>query len=104
MKDDKKILAIVTDELVAKEAAYHPCCYRKYTVSFSNSQTENKNETSLMQEAFDAIKHVLRGLYEDPNITEFSDLTNNAVENLHDLNQEAYSNIRWHLRMKFSQF
>ena len=40
--DKKKILAIATDKLVAKETAYHPCCYRKYTVSFNNSQRENK--------------------------------------------------------------
>ena len=30
---------------------------------------------------------------EDPNITEFSDLANKAVESLHDLNQDV-SNIR----------
>ena len=100
LKGDKKIIAIATDELVAKEAPYHPCCYRKYTVTFNNSQRENKNETSLIQEAFDAVKHVLQGLYEVPNITEFSDLTNKAVESLHDLNQEDVSNIRRHLRRK----
>ena len=100
LKGDKKILAIATDELVMKEAAHRPCCYRKYTVCFNNSQRENKDETSLIQEAFDAIKHVLRGLYEDPNIIEFSDLTNKAVESLHDLNQEDVSNIRRHLRRK----
>ena len=94
----KKIVAITTDELVAKEAAYHLCCYRKHTVSFNNSQRENKNETSLIQEACDPIKHVLRGLY-DPNIIEFSDLTNKAVERLHDLNQDV-SNIRRYLRRK----
>ena len=88
------------DDLVAKEDAHHPYCYRKYAVSFNISQRENKTETSLMQEAFDAIKHVLRGLYEDPNITEFSDLTNKTVENLHDLNQEDVSNIRRHFRRK----
>ena len=54
----------------------------------------------MIQEAFDAIKHVLRGLYADLNITEFSDLTNEAVENLHNLNQEDVSNIRRHLRRK----
>ena len=100
MKGDKKIIAIATNELVAKEAPYHPCCYRKYTVTFNNSQRENKNETSLIQEAFDAAKHVLQGLYEVPNITEFSDLTNKAVESLHDLNQDDVSNIRRHLRRK----
>ena len=93
LKSDKKFFAIATDGLIAKEAAYHPYCYRKYTVSFNNSQRENKNETSLIQEAFDVIKHVLRGLYEDHNI-EFSDLTNKAVESLHDLNQEDVSNIK----------
>ena len=96
----KKIVAITTDELVAKEAAYHLCCYRKHTVSFNNSQRENKNETSLIQEAFDAIKHVLRGLYEYPNIAEFSDLANKAVECLNDPNQEDVSNIRRYLRRK----
>ena len=100
MKDDKKNLIIATVELVAKEAAYHPSCYRKYTVNFSNSQSEEKNETILIQRVFDAIKHVLRGLYEDPNIIEFSDLTNKAVESLHDLNQWDVSNIRRHLRRK----
>ena len=79
--------------MVAKEVAYHPCCYRKYTVSFNNSQRDNKNETSLIQKAFDAIKHVLWGLHKDPNI-EFSDLTNKAVESLHNHNQEDISNIR----------
>ena len=54
----------------------------------------------MIQEAFDAIKHVLRGLYEDPNVIEFSDLTNKTVESLHDLNQEDVSNIRRHLRRK----
>ena len=42
LKGDKKILAIATDELVAKEAAYHPCCYRKYTVSFNNFQAPDE--------------------------------------------------------------
>ena len=51
-----------------------------------------------MQEAFDAIKHVLLGLYEDPNIIEFSDLTNKAIESLHNLNQKDVSNLRPHLR------
>ena len=54
----------------------------------------------MIQEPFDAIKHVLRGLYADLNITEFSDFTNEAVENLHNLNQEDVSNIRRHLRRK----
>ena len=53
----------------------------------------------MIQEACDPIKHVLRGLYEDPNIIEFSDLTNKAVERLHDLNQDV-SNIRRYLRRK----
>ena len=49
----------------------------------------------LMKEAF---KHVLRGLYDDPNIIEFSDLTNKAAGSLHNLNQKDVSNIRRHLR------
>ena len=100
LKGDKKILAIATDEVEAKESAYHPCCYRKYTVSFNNSQRENKNETSLIKEAFDAIKYVLRGLYEDPTIIQFSDLNNKSVESLHDLNQEDVSSIKRHLCRK----
>ena len=51
----------------------------------------------MIQEAFDAIKHVLRGLYEDPIIIEFSNLANKAVESLDDLNQEDVSNIKRHL-------
>ena len=51
-----------------------------------------------LQEEFDTITHVLPELYEDPNITEFSNLTNKAVESLLDLNQEDVSNIRWHFR------
>ena len=100
LKGDRKILSSATDELAAKEAAYHPCCYRRYTASFKNSQRENKNETSLILEAFDAIKHVLQGLYEDPNIIEFSSLANKEVESLHDLNQEDVSNIKQHLCRK----
>ena len=68
LKGDKKVLAIATDELVANEAAYHPCYYRKYTVSFNNSLRKNKNKTSFILEAFGAIKHMLRELYEDPRI------------------------------------
>ena len=86
-----KILASATDELVAKEAAYHLCCSRKFTESFNSSQRENKNEISLIQEAFDAINHMLPGLYEGSNVTEFSDFTNKAVESLHNLNQEDAS-------------
>ena len=100
LKGDTKILAIATDELVAKEASYYTCYYRRHTVSFNNSQRENKYETSLIKKAFDSIKHVLQGLYEDPSIIEFSDLTNKAVESLHGLNQEDVSNIRRHLRRK----
>ena len=29
VQDDKRILAIVSDEVIAKEAMYHPKCYRK---------------------------------------------------------------------------
>ena len=90
-KGDKKILASATDELVTKEAAYHLCCSRKFTESFNSSQRENKNEISLIQEAFDAINHMLPGLYEGSNVTEFSDFTNKAVESLHNLNQEDAS-------------
>ena len=50
-----------------------------------------------LQEEFDTITHVLPELYEDPNITEFSNLSNKAVESLHNLNQEDVSTIRRHL-------
>ena len=100
LESDKKILTIATDELVAKEVAYHPCCYRKYTLGFTNSRRENKNKTSMIQDTFDTIKHVLWWLYEDPNIIEFSDLTNKAVKSLHNLNQEDVSKIRQHLDRK----
>ena len=50
-----------------------------------------------LQEEFDTIIHVLPELYEDPNITEFSNLSNKAVESLHNLNQEDVSTIRRHL-------
>ena len=57
----------------------------------------------MIQEAFRAIKHVLQGFHEDPNFTEFSDLTNKAVESLHDLNEEDVSNARRHLRRKIDK-
>ena len=46
------------------------------------------------------IKQVLRGLYEDPNINGFSDLTNKAVESLDEPNKENVLNIRRHFRRK----
>ena len=46
------------------------------------------------------IKQVLRGLYEDPNINGFSDLTNKTVESLDEPNQENVLNIRRHFRRK----
>ena len=54
----------------------------------------------MIQEVLAADKHALQVLHDDPNITQFSDLTNKAVESLHDLNQENVSNIRWHLRRR----
>ena len=69
------MLAITTDELIAKEAVYHPRCYRKYTIKLYHGQREAKNEKSLLQIAFDVVEDYLLELHEKPDVVEFKILT-----------------------------
>lgn len=43
-KNDPRILAIVTRELVAVEACYHKSCYRDYTRNIQEAVSSDTNE------------------------------------------------------------
>ena len=67
LRGDKRIAAITTDDLIAKEAKYHKTCYRDYIrVNFKVVKDYEPNG----DEPVDAVKGTLFGLHDSPDVVE----------------------------------
>ena len=81
VKDDKKVLAHVSDELIAKESVYHTSCYRRCTITLYNSKREKKDETNMTECTFETVKEYLVNLYETPDLIEYVKVTEVVEKN-----------------------
>ena len=78
-KNDSKILAITTKDLIAKEACYHFTCYRSYTrqnkVKEVKAQDEPGQDKTEHSNILEVIKFLVE-LYKKPDIVPLSTLQN----------------------------
>ena len=77
LHNDPRIAALCTDDLIAKQDAYHKSCYRNFTliITVNNPGTiEEENEEEL-DNPFDAVKEFIRDITENPDIVEYKLMT-----------------------------
>ena len=72
-RNDTKIIAVTSNDLVAKEACYHFTCYREYTRPIKPTSTHNHDVTD---DGTSEVIKFLVGLHEKPDIVEFRKLQN----------------------------
>lgn len=77
IQDDSVVLAITTDELIAKEAFYHASCYKSYTAICYRKVNEKTfpEEDKTLDEAFQDVSTFLENLIANPNVVKFSTIT-----------------------------
>ena len=105
-KNDKRILASAADEPIAKEPVYHKSCYRKYTLPLYNSQREKRHNISATEVSFEPVKDYLLQLYEEPDIIEYSVLTDIVESELvqHEFTDETIiQSVKKNLKRKIKQ-
>ena len=71
-KNDQRISAISTDELVAKEASYHKSCHRDYTRDY---QEKSSKVAESEKEEYVAVEEELFELRDHPDLMEYTKLT-----------------------------
>ena len=74
-RNDAKIIAVTTDELIAKEACYHFTCYRDYTRPIKPISTRNQDNVVTDDGTSEVIKFLV-GLHEKADIVDFRKLQN----------------------------
>ena len=74
-RNDTKIIAVTTDELIAKEACYHFTCYRDYTRPIRPTSTRNQ-DNDVIDDGTSEVIEFLSGLHEKPDIVDFRKLQN----------------------------
>ena len=77
LQSNPRIAALCTDDLIAKEAAYHKSCYRDFAhiVTWTKSGTiEEENEDEL-DISFDAVQGFIKVMIENPNIVDYKLVT-----------------------------
>ena len=74
-RNNTKIIAVASDNLIAKEACYHFTCYREYTRPTKPTSTHNQDSDVTDDGTFEVIKFLV-GLHEKPDIVEFRKLQN----------------------------
>ena len=85
---DEMLMALSTEDLIAKEAVYHRSCYRDYTKIIYSSQKSELNQDSCidpMDQAFSEVKEYISCLRENPAVIENTVLTNILEANLAQL-------------------
>ena len=107
LQNDPRIVALCTDDLIAKEAAYHKSCYRDFTriVTAKKSEAiEQENEEEL-DISFDAVEDFIKDLIENPDIAEYKLLTDIFEEELRKSNMtdEYIKNAKKNLRRKIER-
>lgn len=79
-KNDSRILAIVTRELVVAETCYHKSCYRDYThkgkgaVSSNGDEGECLEYTSAESQAYKMFTNIRTDLLQKPRLVKMSEL------------------------------
>ena len=110
-KNDSKLLAIVSRDLVAAEACYHGTCYRGYTrpkpetgtfstLSFTSQDDKYAcTESALHEKLFDYIRNNVLAV--TPNLIRLTDLTQTMISYMTDLGiKETKESFRTHLCRK----
>ena len=110
-KNDSKLLAIVSRDLVAAEACYHGTCYRGYTrpkpetgtfstLSFTSQDDKYAcTESALHEKLFDYIRNNVLAV--TPNLIGLTDLTQTMISYMTDLGiKETKESFRTHLCRK----
>ena len=87
---DDLLMAVSSEDLVAKEAACHKTCYRDYTRVLSRTQ-ENKNTNEGMRDdsldlAFVEVTNYLASLRDNPKVIEHTMLTGILENKLRERN------------------
>ena len=103
VKNDKRIMALTADELVAKEACYHKRCYSVYTISLYNEQREWHPEgESFSDMAINCLREMLAELYESPDVVEFKTLIDVVEKHLvsRDVDKSEIFQTKKNLRRK----
>ena len=108
LKNDSKIIAIVSRELVAAEACYHRTCYKSYTrpeenctvTSDGSSESSNdeysRQESDAYQMLFD---HIRSDVIENERVVRLSKMTDLLVEYLNSLGvEECKPSTKKHIR------
>lgn len=108
-KNDTKILAIVTRELIAAEACYHRSCYRNYTRPMKSTSTindcsesegieYNRIESEALGKLYDYIR---QDILENPRLVRFTELTKIMVLFMQEAGAtEMRESTKTHLRRK----
>ena len=109
-KNDSKLLAIVSRDLVAAEACYHGTCYREYTrpkpetgtsstLSFTSQDDEYAcTESAAYEKLFDYVRN---NVLVTPNLIRLTDLTQTMISYMKDLGiKETKESCKTHLRRK----
>jgi len=92
-KHDSKLIRITSDELIAKEAWYHPSCYKLYTKP--EKEVKGMNDTmkiDILKETVNEVISVAEG-----HVIYFDELQKKYLKNLEDRNFEisqAKKNLR----------
>ena len=104
LQNNPRIAALCTDDLIAKEAAYHKSCYRDFTriVTANKSGTiveENEDELDI---SFDAVQDFIKVMIENPDIVDYKLVTYIFEDELHKSNMtnEYIKNAKKNLRRK----
>ena len=108
-RNDVKMLAVVSRDLVAAEGCYHRSCYKAYTwqkesstytssVTSENEESYARVECAAYQMLFD---HVRTHILETPKLVTLTDLTRMMLGFMQDLGVgEAKESTKTHLRRK----
>ena len=109
-KNDSKLLAIVSRDLVAAEACYHGTCYREYTrpkpetgSSSTLSFTPQDHEYACTESAaYEKLSDYVRNnVLVTPNLIMLTDLTQTMISYMKDLGiKETKESSKTHLRRK----
>ena len=70
-RNDTAMMAIASDELVAKEARYHATCYRSYTKPGYTTQLQSKSE---IYSKYTEVWKFLSDLFVNPEVVPFKRL------------------------------
>ena len=96
MRNDDRLRALCSEDLIAKEAFYHKTCYKEYTRILTKTE---HTEESYIDKAFEEVKEYCYSVRKHPEVVELIYLTNileKALlkENNTDQNKFAKKNLR----------